>query len=510
MSCDLDLSRLPFDCAVRSLASSVIWPHDLRRQANYTMDINDVSLNDIHERHFGIVPAFFLILNRIIGTGIFSIPSGIYELTGSIGWSILFWVLGGCLAASGFTVYLEYGLEMPENGAEKNYLERVYRHPQHLLLTMFVFSAVFLTLSSSNSYAFGLYLQLGFGFEPTEEVTRYIGALTVIVICVLHAVFPHVGRSASNLFGVCKLAILLLIAFCVPLIYFGILKVPNRPNNFENLFKNDGFGGSAYEISVALLRVSFSYRGWETCNMVMKEVRNPSRTLKIAGILAISTITALYTFCSVAYFMVVQKDEIISSGATIAGIFLFKVFGESATSHLLPMFICLSNFGNILVVCYAASRVTQELGKHNIMPFSRYISSQEPWNTPLAGLLIHAVMSTVTILAPPPGEVYEFIVDVSTYPVSLFAMLVSLGLLYLHANAKAENWRPQLYRAPNVCVLFFSLANMVMVIFPWVPPPHPISGALPYFASPLGAVLTLGLGAIYWVYCRQTGRVRSS
>lgn len=462
-----------------------------------------------HERHFGILPAFFLILNRIIGTGIFSIPSGIYELTGSIGWSLVFWTIGGCLAASGFTVYLEYGLEMPQNGAEKNYLERVYRHPRHLLLTMFVFAAVFLTLSSSNSYAFGLYLQLVLGREPTESITRYVGTFTVIGVCCLHARFPHAGRSAADLFGVSKLAILLLIAACVPLIHFNILKVPNRPHNFDHLFSNDGFGGSPYEISVALLRVSFSYRGWETCNMVMGEVRNPARTVAIAGIMAISIITLLYLLCSIAYFMVVPKDEIASSGATIAGIFLLKVFGESAASRLLPLFICLSNLGNILVVCYAASRVTQELGKHNILPFSRYISSQKPWNTPIVGLAIHASMNAFTILALPPGEVYETIVDVSTYPVSLFAMLISLGLLYLHFNAETENWTPQLFRAPNTLILIFTLANAVMVIFPWIPPPHIMNGALPYYASPLGAAVVLGTGALYWVYCSYTGRIRS-
>jgi hypothetical protein len=45
-------------------------------------------------RKLGITGAVFLILNKMIGTGIFSTPSGIFAATGSVGISLFLWVIG--------------------------------------------------------------------------------------------------------------------------------------------------------------------------------------------------------------------------------------------------------------------------------------------------------------------------------------------------------------------------------------------------------------------------------
>lgn len=42
----------------------------------------------------GITGAVFLILNKMIGTGIFSTPSGIFANTGSVGVCLFLWVIG--------------------------------------------------------------------------------------------------------------------------------------------------------------------------------------------------------------------------------------------------------------------------------------------------------------------------------------------------------------------------------------------------------------------------------
>jgi len=52
----------------------------------------------------------------MIGTGIFATPSGILELSGSVGLSLFLWVAGMLIAAAGMAVYLEFGTAMPKNG----------------------------------------------------------------------------------------------------------------------------------------------------------------------------------------------------------------------------------------------------------------------------------------------------------------------------------------------------------------------------------------------------------
>lgn len=70
-------------------------------------------------RHLGLVSTTFLIIGRIIGTGIFSTPSSITAGVGSVGAAMMLWLLGLLLAFSGMCVWLEFGCMFPRSGGEK-------------------------------------------------------------------------------------------------------------------------------------------------------------------------------------------------------------------------------------------------------------------------------------------------------------------------------------------------------------------------------------------------------
>jgi amino acid transporter len=54
-------------------------------------------------------------------------------------------------------------------------------------------------------------------------------------------------------------------------------------------------------------------------------------------------------------------------------------------------------------------KVVQELGREGILPFSRLWASNKPFDAPLAGLFEHWLVSVIIMLAPPPGDAYNFI-----------------------------------------------------------------------------------------------------
>lgn len=53
-------------------------------------------------------------------------------------------------------------------------------------------------------------------------------------------------------------------------------------------------------------------------NYSLSEVKNPVRTLKIAGPIAMASITVVYMLVNVAYFAAVSKTDILNSGRTVA------------------------------------------------------------------------------------------------------------------------------------------------------------------------------------------------
>ena len=52
--------------------------------------------------------------------------------------------------------------------------------------------------------------------------------------------------------------------------------------------------------------------------------------------------------------------------------------------------------------------LVQELGREGILPFSRVWASNWPFNAPFMGLFEHWLVSVIIMLAPPPGDAYNF------------------------------------------------------------------------------------------------------
>ena len=85
-------------------------------------------------KKLGIFSTACLIMNRMIGTGIFETPARIWQGSGSTGAALFMWTLGSLIAFSGLVVYMELGLtiprylvngqwrSVPRSGGEKNYV----------------------------------------------------------------------------------------------------------------------------------------------------------------------------------------------------------------------------------------------------------------------------------------------------------------------------------------------------------------------------------------------------
>jgi amino acid transporter len=363
---------------------------------------------------------------------------------------------------------------------------------------------------------------MAMGIEnPSNFQTRAI-AIGVITFCVvIHGVFPRTGRILFNGLGVFKVIVLFIIALSGSLVLAGFF-ADKKSNNLDDLFRGEPFGGGVYNYAIALLRVVYAYRGWESCNNVMGEIRDPARTVGLAGPFALSLVTILYTFCNIAYFAVVSKEDMVHSGVIVAGNFFRTLFGDSAAFRILPLLIALSNLGNILVVTYTCARINAELGKHHLLPFSDLIASIKPFGTPFVGLVIHGAVTIIVLVVPPPGQVYNFIIDLSQYPYTFVGAAVTGGLMFLRANdgslfrssdyvpIASDNtpvsWlsRPGVYRSPLVLAVIYLTVNFFLIVLPWLPPPDHDPSEFPYYAVPLTSVLIYVVGYLYWLYWRET------
>ncbi|KAI3403018.2 MUP1 [Candida oxycetoniae] len=456
---------------------------------------------DKNVKEIGIVSASFLMLNRMLGAGVFSTGSTIYALSGSVGTSLMMWFAGTVIAFTGLLVYMELGTALPRNGGEKNYLEYMFRKPKFLITAMYAAYVFFLGWAAGNSIVVGEYILNAAGKEPGQWNSRGIGVAVISFAFLINAINIKAGLWLANALGIFKIVIVLFITVTGWVALGGGIKTNNfQPTgNFNNAFSGEsptGFG-----IVNALYNVIWSYVGYSNANYALGEIKNPQKVLKVAAPVAFIGLGIIYMFVNIAYFAVVPKEEIATSGRILAASFFKFAFGDKAETAA-SVFVALSAWANVMSVIFSQGRIIQQLGREGSLPFSRFFATSKPFNTPFVGLMQHWIVCIVTILAPPPGDAYNFILNLISYPLNVVNTVIAGGLIWIYyKKAKGQTeWNPPI-KASLPVVVFFFLASLYLIVAPYIPP---VKGQEVYKSMPywIHAVVTwgiFGIGLIYWV-----------
>ena len=452
-------------------------------------ETNAVVNIDQNKKDIGIFSAVFLVTNRIIGAGVFSTASTILTLSGSVGTSMILWVVGSIIAA------------IPRNGGEKNYLEYIFTKPKLFVTAMYASYIFFLGWAAGNSIVTGEYLLNAAGKEVTQWNSRAIGIGVITFAFLVNGLHVKSGLFLANALGVFKVAIIVFISVTGWVALGGGIKNNDfkNPHNFTDSFK--GTSPSGFGVVNALYNIIWSYVGYSNANYALGEMKNPVRVLKIAAPSALFVITVLYIFVNIAYFAVVPAEEIRTSGRIVVASFFRYAFGEKAEKAS-SVFVALSTLGNVLSVIFSQGRIIQQLGREGSLPFSSFFATSRPFRSPFVGLLQHWIVCIVTIIAPPPGDAYNFILNLISYPLNVVNTFVAIGLLYLkYKNYKGEKtWNPPI-RTPFLVVVFFGLSSLYLIVAPYIPPTdgQSVYNSLPYWIHPVVTWAIFAVGAIYWV-----------
>lgn len=484
--------------------------------------------NSIPNNKLGTFSAINIIIGKTLGVGVFSVPSSIFAGVGSVGMSMFVWVLGAFISFCGLTIYLDLGTAIPRSGGERVYLERIFRRPYMFATCMFMAYVVLLGFSAPNCIVLGEYAVYIVGGTPNGWNSRSIAVAAITLSCSIHACLPAVGVKTINILGILKMLIIaavVILGFIDAFWQFSSSPEeriitpgqsstdPSQPvsvpesiarQNFSNIWA--GSSMQPYDYATALLKVLYCFRGYNTANQVLSEVRNPTRTLRIAAPVALALVSVSYILVNISYFLVVDRDDFKASGAIVGAHFFGNIFGSVFGERILPLLIILSAYGNIAATSFAQGRVNQELGKDGLLPFPSLwvtrgsVTGSDRSHTPVAGLLLHWLVSVIVILIP-PGEIYAFLVDLGGYPVSVISVAVAGGLLYLHRSTLEYRKSSSIhYQARTIYIVIFLVANCLLLILPWISPDGGVGdNSFPYYAYPATGLAVLASGGLYWV-----------
>ncbi|PLB52706.1 amino acid transporter [Aspergillus steynii IBT 23096] len=445
-------------------------------------------------RRLGLLSTTFLITNRMIGTAIFSVPSSIAQSVGSAGAALTLWLVGFLLSFCGFLIYLELGSLFPRNGGEKVYLQAAYPRPPFLVSTVFATHIIFLGFTGIGTVVVAENMLLAFGITTNDWVKRGIAVAIMACIAAIHVFTKNWGIRLMNTLASIKLIVLVLIILTgLTVLHGDVSNVPHPGASFKHPFS--GSSSHVTDYTVALYKVLASYQGWCNAGYVLDEVKDPRRTLKIAGILGLTSVGLLYFMVNVAYFAAATPKELGETGVTVAALFIGKVFGEEMQS-LSAVLAALSSLGNLMTASFSISRVVQGFAEEQVLPFSSFFARKTHFGSPAAAFILVFLSSFIMIICVPFGDVYNFILDLGQYAMAIVQLFVVIGLFII----RRRRTHPQRTFRVWTSVACIFLVAQVYLLFSTFSNSAESGSNLPVWLTPVTSILVLSLGSVYWFY----------
>ncbi|KAG8833528.1 hypothetical protein FRC17_010560 [Serendipita sp. 399] len=436
----------------------------------------------VAEKTIGLVngepssPCVALVVGNQIGSGIFSSPGLVAADAGSVGASLLVWLISGVLAWTGASSFAELGSAIPLSGGAQAYLSYAY-HP--IASYLFSWTAISVLKPASNAIIaviFGEYLNRLFFDATTADASnipqwavRMIATLAVLVVSILCVWTPRLATRVAVLFTSVKIAALLAVTI------MGFITLSR--GKISTAFKDPIFDGtspnpSAY--ALALFSGLWAYEGWDqgwvfismfvrkllkkwTANYITGEMKDPAKNMPRVIHTSMTTVTLLFLFTNISYFLVLDKAT-VSSSNTIALDFGRSLFG-SAGAIVFAGMVAISCFGALNGAFFTSSRLICAAGREGFLP-SIFSDLHPVRGTPVNATILQALLTCFFVIF---GGGFKSLVNFYSVASWGFYFLTVLGLVVLRIK---EPFLERPYRTFISTPLIFCAVALFLLSMP--------------------------------------------
>ncbi|XP_015584755.1 Y+L amino acid transporter 2 [Cephus cinctus] len=442
--------------------------------AKFTVNGDDQKVGKVRmKKQLGLLEGVAIILGIIFGSGIFVSPKGVIQEVGSVGLSLIIWVLCGLLSMVGALCYAELGTSIPRSGGDYAYIHEAFGALPSFL---YLWAANLIFVPTTNAImglTFAQYvLQPFFPNCPIPDAgVRLIAALTICLLTFVNCYDVKETSKMQNVFMFAKIAALVII------IIAGLTwLMMGHAENFENAF--EGTTTDPGKIAVAFYSGIFSYSGWNYLNFMTEELKDPYVNLPRAIYISLPLVTLIYVLANIAYLSVLTPTAMISSHA-IAVTLGDQLLGVMAWT--IPLMVAVSAFGGLSVHIMTSSRMCFVGARNGHFPsMLSHINVRRL--TPTPALVFLCILSLMMLCT---SDVFVLITYCSIVE-SFFIMLSVAGILWLRYK------QPNMMRPIKVSLwvpITFVVVCAFLVLVPCYERPYEVG---------MGAVITLsGIPAYY-------------
>ncbi|CAK9300750.1 unnamed protein product [Gordionus sp. m RMFG-2023] len=334
---------------------------------NHNQDIitpPEISSNRVElKKNITLFNGINIIVGSIIGSGIFISPTVVFNNSGgSVGVSLIVWLVCGLISILGALCYAELGTTISRSGGEYAYMLEIMG-PLPAFLFLWVNLLVTRPVASAIiSWAFGYYMAQLFFCTPDDllltPVAKLIAVFGLLLLSFINCLSVKVAMKLQDVFTVGKL---LALAFIILTGLWKLIETKGKP--FQNMFEGGNY--NYRRLPTALFSGLFAYGGWNNLNYVIEELKNPNRDLPLSIIIGLPLVTIIYTLTNVAYFAVLTPMQMQASVA-VAFDYVHAIFPN--ISWLLPIFVSLSALGSVNAILFTSGRIVYSGARNNQLP----------------------------------------------------------------------------------------------------------------------------------------------
>ncbi|WP_238387909.1 APC family permease [Pararcticibacter amylolyticus] len=415
------------------------------------------------KRELNLLDATLLVAGSMIGSGIFIVSADITRHSGSAGWLIAVWLIGGFMTLIAALSYGELSAMYPKAGGQYVYLKEAYNP-----LTAFLYGwSLFAVIQTGTIAAVGVSFSKFLAYlvpQVSEDLVLFsVGSFHVspaqvlaigIIFFLTWANTKGVkgGKVIQAIFTLTKLLSI------IGLIIFGFIYFKPQVWNVNwtqawdlqritkdgSLLSYEGLPAIGGALASALVGAIMSYEAWNNVTFVAGEITNPRKNIGLSLLFGTLLVTLIYVLLNIMFTAVLPLHEIATAEKDRVGIGAsHAIFGSEGTV-IIALLIMVATFGCNNGLILAGARVYYSMAKDGL--FFRRTAKLNRHSVPAVALWAQFLMASLLCLSGKYGD----LLDMITFIAVLFYVLTIGGVFILRVRQPAAE-RP--YKAVGYPIL---------------------------------------------------------
>lgn len=354
------------------------------------------------KRALSLFDATAISIGAIIGAGIFVVTGIVAGLAGPS--FVISIVLAGSIASFSALSFAQLSAYMPKEGGGYQYTYRmVSPYAGFLAGWMWIFANIF--VGAAVSLGFANYL-----VALVPALSENAVNAVAVTFCLLFTFLNYVGvRQSAMVNNILVVSKILILVFFIAL---GLGFV-----NFRNFSPVAPYGFLGVLEGTSL--IFFAYFGYARITILAEEVKDASRTIPRAIILALVLSTVLYALIGFVAVGLVCSNSLSQSVSPLAD--AIGVTGNSAAVFVVSLGAIIATASVLLMAILGVSRMAFAMARNKQLPI--FLSKIHPrFQTPHYAVLITGLLSTLLVFCG-----FARIVSVSTFSLLFHHALVNLS-----------------------------------------------------------------------------------